>query len=173
MDDYPIPLEVQEEMDKTTVGRDQALANSLALRSFGAIGLSDLQLADLYHMPLIEVAKFRESHKAEIATAKDYHMHGKFMMFKGAARAVAMREAMIEARLAGDNETAEKLKAILFEAEKIFPVKKMAEIASMYESLEPKSDIPNQTLNLHLHNSPELAKAKKLLAERQAKEMDI
>lgn len=170
-----IPTTLVSQLSNSADTSNQLLANSLALKELGAVGMSDQELGEMYGLDQEGLKAFREKNRQKIESAKEFHKHGKLIALKGVARAMAMREAMIDARLEGKHEAADLLKSVLVEAEKVFGMGKFKAIAEMYNSMEDKKEENPHHLSLHTHyhDNPEVQKAKALLAERQAKIIDV
>lgn len=169
-----IPREKRLEIREQLKLRDLDLVNQIALRECNAIRKTDEELSELYGMSVQAIQRFIQDRRDQIDRQKDEHKYGKFMVAKSISKTLALKEVMIEARMNGENELADRIKSILKESESVISIQDLKGIAEIYKIMGDDGAPKDGPTRININISQKMQEAQALHeARKKARIVDV
>lgn len=165
-------VEMQNKLAQQMQLRNNDLMNRIALRECGAISISEEELAADYGMTPDQVERFKRDRKHDIERHKEEHLHGKFMVAKSIGKTLALKEVMVQARLEGNDDLANRVRSILVESELIVPIKTLKDVAEIYKLIGEESEKVQSQVNIQI-NGDTMKRAEEILDRANRRVVEI
>jgi len=160
---------VREERISTDLKRNMRNNDLIKQIAFMERGLStyksDADICEIFNITPETLSEFKKHYRQQIDSSKDEQKFGKFKLLQVINQSLTLREAMIQADIENDPETAQKFADILKRADKVIPFKQIKELAEILKIVDDSPPPGQSKATININVDPGMRRAQESLEE--------
>lgn len=174
--EFGIPEALRKKMRENHRERNLDIVNQLAFYELNISKyVNESSMCEKYGISQDQLELFKRNHREEIETAKDEHKYGKFKVTKHLGKVMVATDAMMQARLSGDDIVADRIKTVLKEVDSVLPLRDVQKIAEVLKLMDDAPVAPSSAQQININVNSDINKAQEAFDKkmREKRTVDI
>lgn len=174
--EFGIPEDLRKKMRENHHARNLDIVNQLAFYELNISKyINESSMCEKYGITQDQLELFKRNHREEIETAKDEHNYGKFKVTKHLGKVMVATDAMMQARLSGDDVVADRIKYVLKEVDSVLPLRDVQKIAEVLKLMDDVPTAPSSAQQININVNSDINKAQEAFDKkmRERRTVDI